>query len=59
LGTVPLTSADWLVLALGVLWPVMVMEVRKAWARAITLGPPVASGTAPAEPQLSRTPRKD
>jgi Ca2+-transporting ATPase len=36
LGTVPLTGADWLVMAVGVLWPATVMEARKAWARAIT-----------------------
>jgi len=36
LGTVPLTGPDWLVLAFGVLWPVTVMEARKAWARALT-----------------------
>ena len=58
LGTVPLTRADWLALALGVLWPVMVMEARKAWGRAITLGPPVPTGMAPAAPQPSRTFRK-
>ena len=38
LGTVPLTGPDWLVLALGVLWPVTVMEARKAWTRVVTLG---------------------
>jgi P-type Ca2+ transporter type 2C len=58
LGTVPLTRADWLALALGVLWPVTVMEARKAWGRAITLGPPVPTGMAPAAPQPSRTSRK-
>jgi Ca2+-transporting ATPase len=59
LDTVPLTRADWLVLAFGVLWPVTVMEARKAWGRAITLGPPVPTGMAPAAPQPSRTSRKD
>jgi hypothetical protein len=59
LGTVPLTGADWLVLTLGVLWPVTVMEARKAWARAITLGPPVPTGAAPAAARPSRTWRKD
>jgi Ca2+-transporting ATPase len=59
LGTVPLTRADWLALAFGVLWPVTVMEARKAWVRAITLGRPVPTGTAQAPPQPSRTPRKD
>jgi hypothetical protein len=54
-----LTGADWLVLTLGVLWPVTVMEARKAWARAITLGPPVPTGAAPAAARPSRTWRKD
>jgi len=31
LGTVPLAPVDWLVLATGVLWPVVGMEIVKAW----------------------------
>jgi Ca2+-transporting ATPase len=31
LGTVPLATADWLVLAIGVLWPVVGMEIVKGW----------------------------
>jgi Ca2+-transporting ATPase len=31
LGTVPLAPADWLVLATGVLWPVVGMEIVKVW----------------------------
>jgi Ca2+-transporting ATPase len=59
LGTVPLTGADWLVLTLGVLWPVAVMEARKVWARAMPLGPPVPTGAASAASQPPRTWRKD
>jgi Ca2+-transporting ATPase len=38
LATAPLTRADWLVLAFGVLWPVVVMEALKRWGRSTTLG---------------------
>jgi Ca2+-transporting ATPase len=31
LATAPLDEADWLTLAVGVLWPVIVLEARKAW----------------------------
>ena len=34
LGTVPLATGDWVVLAVGVLWPVVVMEVHKNWGAA-------------------------
>ena len=37
LGTKPLTGADWLVLALGVLWPVALLEAVKAWGRFTTM----------------------
>ena len=36
LGTAPLGSAHWLGLAVGVLWPVGVLEIWKAWGRLIT-----------------------
>jgi len=31
LGTVPLAGGDWLILLVAVLWPVMALEVAKAW----------------------------
>jgi len=37
LGTRPLTGADWLVLAGGVLWPVALLEGIKAWGRFTTM----------------------
>ena len=59
LGTAPLTRADWLVLAIGVLWPGAILEAGKAWGRATTLGLPLPTGTAPGPPPPSRTSRKD
>jgi len=40
LDTTPLTRADWLVLAFGILWPVALMEGLKAWGRYTSLGRP-------------------
>jgi Ca2+-transporting ATPase len=59
LGTKPLTGADWLVLALGVLWPVALLEAVKAWGRFTTmrLGDPTAA--AQAGPPSTTTSRKD
>jgi Ca2+-transporting ATPase len=58
LGTAPLTGADWLVVAVGALWPVAVIEARKGWGRATTLGPPGPTGTAAVTPPPSGTSRK-
>jgi Ca2+-transporting ATPase len=38
LGTVPLDGGDWLILAIGILWPVSVMELVKVWSRRRQLG---------------------
>ncbi len=38
LGTAPLTRADWLVLAFGVLWPVAGLEALKGWGRYTSMG---------------------
>jgi len=38
LGTVPLATGDWMVLAVGVLWPVVVIEAVKGWGGAKSLG---------------------
>jgi Ca2+-transporting ATPase len=38
LGTVPLGPADWLVLAIGVLWPVVGMEIVKGWGNPKSVG---------------------
>ncbi len=59
LGTRPLTGADWLVLALGVLWPVALLEAVKAWGRFTTLRPIYPTVRTHDEPQSARTPRKN
>jgi Ca2+-transporting ATPase len=59
LGTRPLTGADWLVLASGVLWPVTLLETIKAWGRFTTMRlayPTVATQDGPLS---ARTPRKN
>jgi Ca2+-transporting ATPase len=59
LGTRSLTGSDWLVLALGVLWPVALLEAIKAWGRFTTMRlayPTVA--TQDGRPS-ARTPRKN
>jgi hypothetical protein len=58
LGTTPLTRADWLVLAFGVLWPVVVLEALKAWGRYTSMGLPDPTPTAQREGSSSTTPRK-
>jgi Ca2+-transporting ATPase len=58
LGTTPLTRADWLVLAFGVLWPVVVLEALKAWGRYTSLGLPDPTPPPPREGSPSTTPRK-
>jgi Ca2+-transporting ATPase len=55
LGTTPLTGADWLVLASGVLWPVAVLEALKAWGRYTSLGLPDPT---PRAGSPTATPRK-
>ncbi len=54
LGTVPLSGRDWIVLGVGILWPVGVLEGAKAWGRPATLGLPRPS---PADP--SRLPSEE
>ena len=58
LGTTPLTRADWLVLAFGVLWPVVVLEALKAWGRYTSLGLPDPTPAPPHEGSPTTTPRK-
>jgi P-type Ca2+ transporter type 2C len=43
LGTVPLETGDWVVLGIGVLWPVLLMELKKSWGEAKSLGRPCPS----------------
>jgi hypothetical protein len=38
LGTAPLSAADWLVSAVAVVWPVVLMELVKGWGRRAPLG---------------------
>jgi Ca2+-transporting ATPase len=59
LGTVPLTGAHWLVLAVGVLWPVAGLEAFKAWSRFIAVGLPRPTGAAPDTAAFTRTSRKN
>jgi Ca2+-transporting ATPase len=59
LDTRPLTVANWLVLVLGVLWPVALLEAIKVWGRFTTLRPVYPTGVTQDEPQSARTPRKD
>jgi Ca2+-transporting ATPase len=59
LGTRPLTGADWVVLILGVLWPVALLEAIKSWGRFTSLRPVYPTGVAQDEPKSARTPRKD
>ncbi len=58
LGTAPLTSADWLVLAFGVLWPVAGLEAFKAWGRYTSLGLPLPTRAPSDVPPATRTQRK-
>ncbi|HET8533756.1 MAG TPA: cation-translocating P-type ATPase [Methylomirabilota bacterium] len=58
LGTTPLTRADWLVLAVGILWPVAVLEALKAWGRYTSLGLPDPTPPPPREGSPTTTPRK-
>jgi Ca2+-transporting ATPase len=56
LGTRPLSGADWLVLMLGVLWPVALLEAIKAWGRFTTMRPAyptVATQDGPPSPRTS------
>jgi Ca2+-transporting ATPase len=55
LGTSPLSAQDWLVLAMGVLWPVAVLEALKVWGRATPLRP---ADPTPAVSQAPATPAK-
>ncbi|HKZ05566.1 MAG TPA: cation-transporting P-type ATPase [Methylomirabilota bacterium] len=48
LGTVPLRSEDWLVLAAGVLWPVLALEGLKAWRPLTPSAPTPSRGVAAA-----------
>jgi len=57
LGTVPLATGDWVVLAVGVLWPVVVMEVSKSWGAAKSLGRSCPSPAVDASPPARKTAR--
>ncbi|HUM16375.1 MAG TPA: cation-translocating P-type ATPase [Candidatus Nitrosotalea sp.] len=59
LGTAPLTEADVIVLAIGVLWPVAVLEVLKAWGRRPSLGLPLPTGAAPGAGPRTGNPRQN
>jgi Ca2+-transporting ATPase len=59
LGTRPLTGGNWLVLVVGVLWPVALLEGMKAWGRFTTLRPADPTVATQAGPRSARTPRKD
>jgi hypothetical protein len=58
LGTRPLSGADWLVLAAGVLWPVALLEGLKAWGRFTTLRLAHPTPAAPPRPRAQKTSRK-
>jgi len=58
LGTQPLTGADWLVLASGVLWPVALLEAIKAWGRFTTMRLGYPTGSTQDGPPPGRTSRK-
>jgi magnesium-transporting ATPase (P-type) len=59
LGTRPLTGGDWLVLVLGVVWPVALLEGMKAWGRFTTLRLVHPTAATQGGPRSARTPRKD
>jgi len=59
LGTRPLSGTNWLVLVLGVLWPVALLEALKAWGRFTTLRPAYPTVVTQPPPESARTPRKD
>lgn len=59
LGTRPLTGGNWLVLVVGVLWPVALLEGMKAWGRFTTMRPADPTVATQAGPRSARTPRKD
>jgi Ca2+-transporting ATPase len=59
LGTRPLTGADWLVLAVGVLWPVALLEAIKAWGRFTTMRLAYPTVATQDGPPSARTPRKN
>jgi len=59
LGTRPLTGADWLVLASGVLWPVTLLEAIKVWGRFTTMRLAYPTAATQDGPPSARTPRKN
>lgn len=59
LGTRSLTGSDWLVLALGVLWPVALLEAIKAWGRFTTMRLAYPTVATQDGPPSARTSRKD
>ena len=59
LGTRRLTGANWLVLVLGVLWPVALLEAIKVWGRFTALRPGYPTVVTQGAPRSARTPRKD
>jgi Ca2+-transporting ATPase len=57
LGTVPLSGGDWLVLAAGILWPVLLMEGVKGWTARRAVGrrrPSPRAGAAIREGEMPR-----
>ncbi len=59
LGTVPLHPVEWLVLAAGVLWPVVGLEILKAWGNAEAVGRTRPSRIAESTPIGAETKRND
>lgn len=59
LGTRPLTGADWLAVALGVLWPVALLEAVKAWGRFTTVRLADPTAATRAGPPSTTRPRKN
>ena len=59
LGTTPLTGTDWLAVALGVLWPVALLEAVKAWGRFTTVRLADPTAATRAGPPSSITFRKN
>ena len=57
LGTAPLAAQDWLVLVVGVLWPLVVLELAKAWGRARSVGHARPSASPDVSAATSEMPR--
>ena len=59
LGTAGLSETDWIVLGVGVLWPVALLEAVKAWGRRPPLGLRLHTPSAPEPDSRSASPRDD